>query len=350
MVLEIKNFSYTESKYFSPSTSKWELAIIFTLYTNIKYQNNVVICVLIKTIILIAFSQIAKLSKKRYFETLGKAFISFIAIWYLYNNQHFSINIDYDYYLIFLINFSILNWYFEIKKWQFLSNQVQKTNFYTAFKQSIISFSISLLTPNRIGEYGAKVLFYDSKKRKKIFGLSLIGNISQLFTTIIFGVLALSYLFFSNNLHLNKTNISIPYFIVATVILLAILLIIYRYKSKWINTINFNFNIWKNAILYSFLRYLIFSTQFYLIWYYYYTGYDNIYIAIFLTYFISSIVPILAFLDWAVKGSVAVFVFQYLELPTEKILEIVGLMWIYNFAIPFLIGLIIIWTTKFKLK
>jgi len=96
-------------------------------------------------------------------------------------------------------------------------------------------------------------------------------------------------------------------------------------------------------LTYSFLRYLVFATQFVLIWSFYHHSSINlsIYPAIFITYLIASILPVLSLLDWAIKGNVAYFVFSFLDLPHEKILWSVTLMWIMNFFIPFIIGLIL---------
>ena len=82
--------------------------------------------------------------------------------------------------IAFLLIFSFSNWFFEIKKWQLLINRVQQNSFSEAAKQSLASLTASLITPNRIGEYGAKALYFKKSLSKKILALNLVGNFSKL--------------------------------------------------------------------------------------------------------------------------------------------------------------------------
>ena len=85
----------------------------------------------------------------------AKLFISFWAVYYLWHHHYFNyflkeVKLNPTVKLVFiLIGFSLVNWFFEVKKWKFLASQLQSISFVEAVKQSLISFSISLLTPNR---------------------------------------------------------------------------------------------------------------------------------------------------------------------------------------------------------
>ena len=70
--------------------------------------------------------------------------------------------------LILLLLFTDANWLLEIFKWKTLVSFEKKINFFEAFEQCLGSLTASLITPNRIGEYGAKALFFEKEKRKKI--------------------------------------------------------------------------------------------------------------------------------------------------------------------------------------
>ena len=59
--------------------------------------------------------------------------------------------------------------------------------FFEALKQSIGALTVSLFTPNRIGDYGAKALYYNSSYRKRIVLLNFIGNVMQMTITVLFG-------------------------------------------------------------------------------------------------------------------------------------------------------------------
>ena len=59
---------------------------------------------------------------------------------------------------------------------------------------------------------------------------------------------------------------------------------------------------------------------------------------IFSTYFIASIVPGLSIFDWVIKGSVAVFIFNFIHVNPLTIVSVTTFMWLLNFAVPALIG------------
>ena len=104
-----------------------------------------------------------------------------------------------------LIIFTTFNWFFEISKWHLLISFINKYSFKKALIQSLASLTTSLITPNRIGEYGAKALCFEKKQRNQVLGLNLVGNFYQLLMTFIFGIIGFSYLFI--NIKLESTFI-----------------------------------------------------------------------------------------------------------------------------------------------
>jgi hypothetical protein len=54
----------------------------------------------------------------------------------------------------------------------------------------------------------------------------------------------------------------------------------------------------------------------------------------------------LAFMDWAVKGSVALSVFGFLHLQSDIAVVSVALMWLLNFLLPFVAGIYLLWQWK----
>ncbi len=93
--------------------------------------------------------------------------------------------------ILFLLAMTGLNWYVEVLKWQRLAGLIQPTSFSEALKQSLSSLTVSLITPNRIGEYGAKALYFSREFRPRVILLNFISNFSQMGTTVLFGSLGL---------------------------------------------------------------------------------------------------------------------------------------------------------------
>lgn len=90
--------------------------------------------------------------------------------------------------IIFVLFFTIINHFLEIKKRKTLTKSVKKNSWFEATEQSLASLTFSIISPNRIGEYGTKVLYYPNNKRKQILLLNFAGNFYQLAITIILGM------------------------------------------------------------------------------------------------------------------------------------------------------------------
>ncbi len=93
-----------------------------------------------------------------------------------------------------------VNWGLEARKWQILVGRIQRFSFLKAFKSVLSGCRVTMLTPNRVGEYGGRILYVDEGNRIKAISLTIVGSISQLVVTMIMGCLGLITLrFFSHN-------------------------------------------------------------------------------------------------------------------------------------------------------
>src|SRR5690606_39449750 len=95
------------------------------------------------------------------------------------------------YILSFLFLLVLSNWFFEILKWKTVVSVIENINFKTAAKQCLASLTVSLATPNRIGEYGAKAFFFASEKRKKILFLNFFSNVTLIIVICFFRFICL---------------------------------------------------------------------------------------------------------------------------------------------------------------
>jgi hypothetical protein len=64
-----------------------------------------------------------------------------------------------------------------------------------------------MLTPNRIGEYGGRILYVEEPSRIKAISLSLVGSISQLLVTMVMGCIGLLYLRYVS--HINSSTLAV---------------------------------------------------------------------------------------------------------------------------------------------
>ncbi len=101
---------------------------------------------------------------------------------------------------------SLVNWGIEAFKWQIQLKPLEKISFGRAYKSVLAGCSITMLTPNRVGEYGGRIIYLKEENRLDAIPLTILGSMSQLFITFIMGAFALiSIRFFSNDLLLFKS-------------------------------------------------------------------------------------------------------------------------------------------------
>lgn len=259
--------------------------------------------------------------------------------------------------IFFLAFLSFFNWFLEIKKWQTLLNSNHKINFTTAAKQCLASLTFSLFTPNRLGEYVAKAMYFNKNERKKIVGFNAIGNGYQLFATLFFGFFGFAFFLFQQKIKLNFSLVGIIiFFFVAFVSSLYFLSKKNKTFSKWtIKIVRFKNltpkNIHLQTLAFSLFRYAIFSHQFYfiLLLFNIQVDYFSVISAITTMYLLSSFLPMIAFLDVVVKSSVALWIFSFLSINPTIVLASTTLLWIFNFVIPAILGSVFVLNYKPKL-
>lgn len=254
-------------------------------------------------------------------------------------NSKFSLNIVWA-----LIALSLLNWFLEILKWQMLTRHIKKLPLIEAMKQSLSSLTSSIFTPNRIGEYGAKALYFQAELRKKIVFMNFIGQMMQLAVTVIFGVIGLYYFIkiYESPIRLKNSFNIITISIMASCLLVCILLI--NRHHLILRSANYLRLLPKGicfkAFLYSTMRYIIFSFQFYFLLRILGVelSYLNSMIFISSLYLVTSIIPNIVLLDVVVKGGAAIFLFSFANVDELTSLYVITIMWILNVVIPSIWG------------
>lgn len=299
---------------------------------------------------------------KQFFLVFIKLAIVVGASYYIYNRLIHNNELDFQVFMSFLsknvvftpknvilvLFLTIFNWFFEILKWKKLVSAIKNISLSEATKQSLSALTASLFTPNRIGEYGAKAVYFSKLHRKRILLLNLMGNVFQMSVTLVLGIIGL-YIFVSNY------DIEISFYRVSRfgiVLLLVGALATFGISQKRIKIKGFSmerimafikempFQKKGLAALYSVIRYFIFSFQFFFLM----TllgvelPYFEAMVGITTMYLFSSIIPTLFIFDVVVKGSIAVYVFGYLGVNELTILCVITMMWLLNFVLPSVFG------------
>ncbi|HIC31113.1 MAG TPA: hypothetical protein EYO76_04270 [Flavobacteriaceae bacterium] len=249
--------------------------------------------------------------------------------------------------IIFLLFLSSLNWFLEIMKWQFLISKIKAINFLEATEQSLGALTASIFTPNRIGEYGVKAIYFAKPQRKKVLLLNLVSNMLQMSVTLILGVIGFIFLY-------KNYEVDIDYRFIRALILLTLIALfaVFGLKQNQFNIKGFSFekviNYIKNlgakylgiGFLLSVLRYAVFSFQFYFILTLFGVQLNYVEAMTLITsmYSLASIIPTISIFDVVIKGSIALYVFGLANINQLPILSCILLMWLLNFALPSVFG------------
>jgi hypothetical protein len=240
--------------------------------------------------------------------------------------------------ILFLLSFSVANRYLEILKWQNLVTTLQPITVAESAKQVLSALSAGIFTPNGLGEYAGKALYFDTKKTKKVIFLNLICNGIQMILTIFFGTVGLWVLGYSFWV-LIIIGI-ILFFIGLTFLTKSIKVKGYSLEKLLVNIQNIPKKIHRKNMLLATGRYLVFSHQYYLLFLAFEVNlpYVTLMASIAAVYFLASSLPSFQFLDFAVKGSVALFFFEKLGVNEWIVVFIATLMWFLNVVLPVVIG------------
>ncbi len=250
--------------------------------------------------------------------------------------------------VLFLLSFSVANRYLEILKWQNLATVIHPITVGESAKQVLSALTAGIFTPNGLGEYAGKALYFEPKKTKKVIFLNLICNGIQMILTVVFGIIGLWILGY----HLWVLGI----------IGLCLFLIGLTYLTKSIKIKGYSLEklatkireipkkIHRKNMILAMGRYLVFSHQYYFLFLAFDVDlpYPTLMASIAAVYFLASSLPSFQFLDFAVKGSVALFFFEKLGVNEWIVVFIATLMWFLNVVLPVVIGSYFV--LKFKPK
>ncbi len=257
----------------------------------------------------------------------------------------------------------MVNWVLESLKWWHLTRIIAPMTVLKAVESVFCGLTWAVFTPNRIGEYGGRVMFLPVRKRiHGVFAMA-VGSFGQNVITNVLGAGATVW-FLYTFLHLNPwLMLGID---VVAVGFMAIMLTFY-FNIKWmvslLNSIKFLkkfhrfFDIMgkypTNELLsimwFCLARFFVFTFQYYLIihllipqipiW--------EMALLMFVFFFVQSALPSLDLLDIGVRSSIATILFAKVTDQPIAVVVSVSLIYIINLIIPAILGSIFTFKLKF---
>lgn len=248
------------------------------------------------------------------------------------------------FYLTGLLILTFLNRFIEILKWKNLAQVIEPISIWESTKQVLIGITFGIVTPNGIGEYAGKAWFYPKKEAGKVVFLNAVCNGIQVIYAVTFGLIGTLYV---NFLHEFIPTQYIFFFfgglITAVVLLLSIKNISIKGYSlqtifKYLGEIKREIHT-KNITL-AFLRYVVLIHQYYLLYRFFDVeiAYGTLLAVVASIYLLASSLPNFQAIDFALKGSVAIFLFGFFGVNEWVIALVATSIWLLNLVIPIAIG------------
>jgi hypothetical protein len=261
-----------------------------------------------------------------------------------------------------------VNWGIEAIKWKLLVSPLEKISFFKAFKSVLAGCSITMLTPNRTGEFGGRILFLEPDKRLSGISATIVGSMSQLIITIIIGTICIVTL--TEETASYKLMKEMPWifnsfvFFISSAIGLLLLFFFFRldfcvsflerfsFLRKALTHISFihhlGYKILLRIIFYSLLRYLVFILQYIFLLKTFRVDLPPVlsFELLSVFYLMMAIVPTIGFTELPVRATASILL---LGLFSDNVLGIQVAafgIWLINLALPSLLGSIFILSTK----
>ena len=268
-----------------------------------------------------------------------------------------------------VILFVFVNWGLEAKKWKVLITPVQKMSFFTAYRSVLSGMALSLNMPNRIGEYGGRILYVKEGSRIKAISLSIAGSISQLIITLFMGCGGLAYLLFFQNKHAGPVMGLSVFWIQVLLFITAIItsiLVLFFFRLSWlimlvekipaagkfvqyINVLEqFTPKLLLRLLSLSFFRYLVFVIQYILLLQVLHVEilWIDAFWIITILFLVLAIVPSFAIADLGIRGKFSTELLSVYSANTVGIIGTTFGIWFINLFIPAILGSILILSIK----
>jgi hypothetical protein len=257
----------------------------------------------------------------------------------------------------------LMNWLVEALKWKYICLQFQPISLNKAVKSVFSGLAWAIFTPNRIGEYGGRVLFLNPKKR--IFGVigMGIGSLSQMVITNVVGVWAFcwfvyTYLTIQGSWFIGVTLLTILYSAFFIIFYFRIGLIndllikipfLKKYQRFFGLLLRYDQKMLRKIFLYSAIRYVVFTSQYCLLMQVLIPEllFFEMLMMIFILFFVQSALPSLDLFDVGVRSVTASYFFGFLTEMNIAIMAIAACIWFVNLIVPAIIGSFFTFKIKF---
>lgn len=262
--------------------------------------------------------------------------------------------------VIFLM---FVNWCLEAVKWKYLCRYIQRISLWKAIEAVFCGLTWAAFTPNRIGEYGGRVMFL--KPRKRIFGVVAmgVGALAQLVITSVAGSLSIAW--FAHRFFDIGWLGDIGLWILA-VAYGSFFLLLY-FNVRWIDRLvrhlgfmqrfyrffellnRYNRRELIAVFLQSLARFTVFTSQYCILMLVLIPDIDFLpmLFMIFILFFVQAILPTLDLFDFGLRSVTASYLYSHITTHDIAVMAIASCIWFINLILPAILGSVFVLKINF---
>jgi hypothetical protein len=242
-------------------------------------------------------------------------------------------------------------------------SHIEPISFYRAIESVFCGLTLAIFTPNRLGEYGGRVFFLSPKRRIVGIVAMSVGSIGQLVLTNVFGAIAACFFVYR--------FIPIDQVLFIAVVFLAVFFclffLIFYFNIRWLNGILLSIKFTRKykkfysilgryrkrelfkIITYCFARYLVFSSQYFILFTWLIPGlhYADIIMMTCLLFLVQSALPSLDLFDVGIRSVTAVELFKHVTDQHVAVIACTASIWLINIIIPAILGTYFVFKLNF---
>jgi len=246
------------------------------------------------------------------------------------------------------------NWALETVKWKYLSHRVERIGWWKAVKSVFCGLTWAIFTPNRIGEYGGRVMLLRPRNRASGAVAMGVGLFAQLVLTSVFGAVGVAW-FVSEHL---PVSAAVQLAVWALGAIYGLAFIVLYFNVRWLDVVVGKFRFWakikpffavletftpkelSHVLLLSLGRFAIFTSQYIVLMLVILPELPKVdmVLMVFILFFVQSAVPSLDILDFSVRSFVAGNLYAYVTTQEIAVMAIVSCIWFANLILPAVIG------------
>jgi hypothetical protein len=221
----------------------------------------------------------------------------------------------------------------------------------------------AIFTPNRIGEYGGRVLFLPNRRRiHGVFAMA-VGSFGQNVITNVLGLIALMWFAFTYQ----PINLWLAGGLSVGAIGFIVLILVFYFHIRWLVTLlnkirflkkyhrffdiigRYRFQELLNIMWFCLARFFVFSFQYYLVIHLLMPQIPvfPMMMMVFILFFIQSALPSLDLIDVGVRSMTASAFFVYITDQKLAVIAAVSSIWLINLIIPAILGSVFVLKLKF---